>query len=114
MRSQLVSLEKAKKASGLVEAWKGKKTQPQKRRFHYDVFLLDPNVSKNEVHKQGWQKQTGLQRHVHGWMTNGNLSVLKEQLLQCRILKNSALQPATTCQKDCMSYEPGGTRHHAV
>ena len=69
MRNQLISLEKAKKASGLVEACKGKKTQPEKRRFYYDVFLLDPNVSKSEVYKQSCQKQTSLQRHLRGWMT---------------------------------------------
>ena len=73
MRNQLISLEKAKTASGLVQAWKGEKTQPQKRRSYYDVLLLNPNVTKQEVHKQSWQKQTSLQRHVHGWMRKWEL-----------------------------------------
>ena len=38
-----------------------------------DVLLLDPNVRKNEIYKQNWQKQTSLQRHVHGWMRKWEL-----------------------------------------
>ena len=77
MKNQLISLQKAKKASGLVEAWRGKKTQSEKRQFYYEMFLLDPNVSKKEVHKQSWQKQTSLQRQIHGWMTKWEIGKLE-------------------------------------
>ena len=69
----MISLEKAKKALHLVEAWKGKRTQAQKRQFYYEVFLLDPLVSQKSVHKEASQRNYSLQRQVEGWIPSGRL-----------------------------------------
>ena len=77
MRNQLISLEKAKKAPHLMEAWKGKRTQAEKRQFYYEVFLLDPLVSQKSVHKAASQKNYSLQRQVEGWMTKWEIGKLE-------------------------------------
>ena len=77
MRNQLISLEKAKKAPHLMEAWKGKRTQAEKRQFYYEVFLLDPLVSQKSVHKEASQKNYSLQRQVEGWMTKWEIGKLE-------------------------------------
>ncbi len=77
MRNQLISLEKAKKGPHLMEAWKGKKTQAEKRQFYYEVFLLDPLVSQKSVHKEACQRNYSLQRQVEGWMTKVEIGKLE-------------------------------------
>ncbi|CAE7672294.1 unnamed protein product [Symbiodinium sp. CCMP2592] len=51
LRYQLGSLKKAGKGANLRGQWENCKTQSEKRTFYYEVFLLDPEVSRKEVHK---------------------------------------------------------------
>ena len=55
----------------------GCKTQAEKCQFYYEVFLLDPDVSTKEVHKESLQKHSSLQRQVEGWMTEWEVGKLE-------------------------------------
>ena len=77
MRYQLQSLNKAGKGTHLNAKWAQQKSQSEKRTFYYEVFLLDPSVSKKEVHKESLQKQSSLERQVEGWMTEWEVGKLE-------------------------------------
>ena len=77
LRCQLQSLRKAGKGANLNAQWDKAKSQSDKRTFYYEVFLLDPQVSQKEVHKESLQKHTSLQKAVSGWMTMWEIGKLE-------------------------------------
>ena len=77
LRYQLQSLRKAGKGANLNAQWDKAKSQSDKRTFYYEVFLLDPQVSQKEVHKESLQKHTSLQKAVSGWMTMWEIGKLE-------------------------------------
>ena len=78
MRYQLQSLKKAWKGESLLSQWANcGSSQQEKREFYYTVFLLDPNVSKKEPHKQSLQKVTSLNKALERWMTKWEVAKLE-------------------------------------
>ena len=76
MRYQLQSLKKARKGESLLSQWANcGSSHQEKREFYYNIFLLDPNVAKKEVHKQSLQKVTSLKKAVEGWMTKWEVAM---------------------------------------
>ena len=70
VRNQVNSLAKKGKPQlkELFNAAKEKGTQG-KREFYYNVFLLDPDVAKKEIHKSSQQVTSSKSSLAKGWMT---------------------------------------------
>ena len=52
-------------------------TQQAKREFYYHVFLLDPQVSKKEVHKESLERLKETEKVLAGWMTKYQIAKLQ-------------------------------------
>eukprot|EP00435_Cladocopium_sp_Y103_P007573 s1024_g2.t1 len=67
------SIKKLAKAGkpGMAEAWQkaSSGSQQQKREFYYNIFLLDPEQSSKQVHKESLERLTVSQKTIKGWMT---------------------------------------------
>ena len=51
--------------------------QKAKREFYYNVFLLDPNVSKKSVHKESLERLQEVSTVTSGWMTKFQIAKLQ-------------------------------------
>ena len=62
----------------MAEAWKKASSagQQQKREFYYNIFLLDPEQSSKQVHKESLEKLTVSQKTIKGWMTAAQIGKL--------------------------------------
>ena len=62
----------------MAEAWKKACSggQQQKREFYYNIFLLDPEQSSKQVHKESLEKLTVSQKTIKGWMTAAQIGKL--------------------------------------
>ena len=71
VRYQLQKLEKAGKGSSLRKGWQNVQGQGQmaKRKWYYEVFLLDPEVSKKACHKTSLQEKGTESSPQKGWVT---------------------------------------------
>ena len=63
----------------LLNAWQEAQGggHQSKREFYYQMFLLDPNVAKKEVHKESLQRHTTTNTTVKGWMTKRQIGKLE-------------------------------------
>ena len=70
MAYSIKKLAKAGKPE-MAEAWQkaSSGSQQHKREFYYNIFLLDPEQSSKQVHKESLEKLTISQKTVKGWMT---------------------------------------------
>ena len=71
VRYQLQKLEKAGKGSSLRKGWQNVQGQGQmaKRKWYYEVFMLDPEVSKKACHKTSLQEKGTESSLQKGWVT---------------------------------------------
>ena len=71
VRYQLQKLEKAGKGSSLRKGWQNVQGQGQmaKRKWYYEVFMLDPEVSKKACHKTSLQEKGAESSLQKGWVT---------------------------------------------
>ena len=73
---QLKSLEKAGKSS-LKKSFQACQSQQAKRRWYYNIFLLDPAISKKEVHKESLEKASTENSISRGWVTKWKVGELE-------------------------------------
>ena len=79
VHTQVMKLQKQGKGA-LRNAWEKAKqegSQQAKRDFYYNVFLLDPAVSKKEVHKESLERLQEKETTTKGWMTQFQVGVLQ-------------------------------------
>ena len=73
---QLKSLEKAGKSS-LKKSFQACQSQQAKRRWYYNIFLLDPAISKKEVHNKSLEKASTENSISRGWVTKWKVGELE-------------------------------------
>ena len=64
----------------LRSAWEKAKeagTQRAKREFYYNVFLLDPSVSKKSIHKESLERLQEKETVARGWLTKYQIAKLQ-------------------------------------
>ena len=64
----------------LRSAWEKAKeagTQKAKREFYYNVFLLDPSVSKKAIHKESLERLQEKETVARGWLTKYQIAKLQ-------------------------------------
>ena len=76
VRYQLACLEKAGNSS-LKKSFQTCQSQQAKRRWYYNIFLLDPAISKKEVHKESMEKASTENTVSRGWITKWKVGELE-------------------------------------
>lgn len=98
VHTQVMKLQKQGKGT-LRNAWEKAKqegSQQAKRDFYYNVFLLDPAVSKKEVHKESLERLQEKETTTKGWMTQFQVS--------CRVLTPKILLSRTCVKQPVKAY----------
>ena len=78
MAYQLKKLKNSGKGGEMLKAWDEAQSKGQlaKRQFYYNVFLLDANASKKEIHKASLERLTDESTKLKGWVTKWEVGKL--------------------------------------
>ena len=78
MAYQLKKLKNSGKGGEMLKAWDEAQAKGQlaKRQFYYNVFLLDANASKKEIHKSSLERLTDESTKLKGWVTKWEVGKL--------------------------------------